>query len=339
METDATPHPRGLIPRIFDNTVLRFPWLFLALTLIPAAFFVYFIQDFGLDASSDSIVLEHDKDLRYYDYTREVFGSDDYIFVTVTPTSGTLVTDENLELQSKMIAEFEAMPTVDSVISILSVPLFESPRVGLFEMATGYKTIAGGADRELALQELTTSPLYKNYLVSEDGKTAAIQVTFKDNPDSFKDLSKRRQELRDKNSLTAEESAELTDLNLEYAVQYAALVKENDESIDKVREIVGRYNELGTLHMGGVPMIMADIIAYVRGDIVTFGYAVTLMVIVVLAIFLRKVKWVVLPTAICLLCVGIMIGLPFSVAGAASLAGCPSALAVGSFTGSSAGFG
>src|SRR5690606_23521696 len=121
----------------------------------------------------------------------------------------------------------------------------------LMLLANGYKTLAGDADRSLALEDLTTSPLYTNYLISEDGKTTAVQVTFNDNPDEFKAVEKRRRELRDKRvetSLTAEERAELKQLEQDYAEQYAALVKENNESIEKVREIVSRYQDLGALH-------------------------------------------------------------------------------------------
>jgi uncharacterized protein len=297
--------------RLYLNTVLGKPWIFVTLAVAFAAFFGFYIKDFTLNASSDAIVLENDKDLRYYDYTREVFGSDDYIIVTVTPREGTLVSDENIARLAEMSAEFEAMPSVQSVTSILNVPLFHSPDVPLMLLADGYKTLADDADRSLALEDLTSSPLYTNYLISEDGKTTAIQVTFNDNPDEFTAVEKRRRELRDKRKeerLTADERAELKQLEQDYAEQYAALVKENNESIEKVREIVARYQDLGALHIGGVPMIMADIISYVRGDIITFGYAVTLVVIVVLALLLRRVKWVLLPTAVCLFTVITMIG-------------------------------
>ena len=42
-------------------------------------------QNFRLDASSDSLVLENDADLRYYRETREQYGSDDFLVVTYDP--------------------------------------------------------------------------------------------------------------------------------------------------------------------------------------------------------------------------------------------------------------
>ena len=138
--------PKGPIARVFNATVLRFPALFLLLTAAATAFFAYYARDFKLDASADSIVLENDKDLRYYNESRDLFGSDDYIIVTVTP-DGELFSREILDRIAEMSAEFEAMEDVASVTSILNVPLFHSPPVTIFELIAGKsETLAEGAD-------------------------------------------------------------------------------------------------------------------------------------------------------------------------------------------------
>src|SRR5690606_22487564 len=136
-ENHVHDHKEPWYIRLYLNTVIGKPWIFVVLAVAFAAFFTYYIKDFTLNASSDAIVLENDKDLRYYDYTREVFGSDDYIIVTVTPREGTLVSDENIARLAEMSAEFEAMPSVQSVTSILNVPLFHSPDVPLMLLANG----------------------------------------------------------------------------------------------------------------------------------------------------------------------------------------------------------
>ncbi len=301
----------GPIARVFDATVLRVPLVFLLLTAAAAAFFLYHARNFKLDASADSIVLENDLALRYYNESRDLFGSDDYIIVTVTP-DGDLFAQETLDRLGEMSAEFEAMDDVASVTSILNVPLFHSPPVTIFEMIGGMsKSLAEGADPELARLELPSSPLYKNYLISEDGKTTALQVTFKDPPEAFQELYGRRTALRDKareEPLSAEEALELEEIEAPYAALYADTVAQNAVNIAKAREIVARYGDIGTLHLGGVPMIMADIIAYVENDIFTFSYAVTLLVLCILMVIFRKTKWVLLPTATCVLTVLYMMG-------------------------------
>jgi len=296
---------------LYRDTVLRVPWLFVLITAGFAAFFGYYTKDFKLDASSESIVLENDPDLRYYNETRDIFGSDDYIIVTVTPDDD-LFSEANLATLKRMSDEFVAMDDVESVTSILNVPLFHSPPIQFAQMATDYTTLLEDADVEMAREELTTSPLYSNYLISIDGKTTAMQVTFRDPPEDYQNLSRERRDLRDKRrdeSLSPEESARLSELNEEYAGRYAEQVAQNSVNIEKVREIVGRYrSEIGELYLGGVPMIMADIISYVENDIQTFGIGVTLLVIVVLASLFRKPKWILLPTITCVLTVLFMMG-------------------------------
>jgi hypothetical protein len=299
--------------RIYDRTILQYPWFFVLAAFGAFIFFGFYIKNFSLDASSESIVLENDSDLRYYSQTREIFGSDDYIFVTVTPPEGTdLFSDKVVNSIEAMSKEFTAMPDVESVTSILNVPLFHSPEVQFFQMASQYKTILTGADRALARKELTESPLYKDYLIASDAKTTTIQVTFKDPPQAYTDTYNRRRDLRDErlaSGLTPGESAELARLEEEYAKQHVIEIEQNRVNIEKSREIVNKYRaEIGEMHLGGVPMIIADIIHYVRSDIRIFGVASFVLVVITLGLLFRRVKWVLLPMLCCAMVLVIMMG-------------------------------
>jgi len=299
------------LARFYDNTVLAFPIPVLIFVGALTAFLGYQSQYFTLDASSDAIVLENDEDLKYYDETRELFGSDDYVFIVLEPADGDLFSERTLEQLGKMSDELAALSDVESITSILNVPLFHSPDVPLVNLARGYTSLVTGADPEMARAEMTTSPLYKNYLIDETGSITAIQVTFKEDPPEFKKLEKRRLELRTKRrdgSLTSEELTELAELEPQYEDQYEALIAESNENVVQVREIVGRYGDLGELHIGGVPMIMADIINYVEQDIKMFGLLISFMVIIVLTLIFRRVRWVLLPTLACILTVLFMFG-------------------------------
>ncbi len=303
----------GWLVRIYDRTVLQYPWFFLIAAFGVFGFFAYHVKDFSLDASSESIVLENDSDLRYYSDTRELFGSDDYIFVTVTPPEGDdLFSEKNLKVIEEMSNEFMEIEDVESVTSILNVPLFHSPDVELFKLATDYKTLLTGADVELARKELISSPLYKNYLISEDGTTTTIQVTFKDPPQAYTDMYNRRRDLKDKkreSGLTAEEAKELADVELTYAEEHEREIAQNSHNIELCRAIVNKYEpQIGELHAGGVPMIIADIISYVRNDIKIFGIASLALVIITLGILFRRLKWVILPLTCCAMVLFIMMG-------------------------------
>ncbi|MFP6581331.1 MAG: MMPL family transporter [Candidatus Hydrogenedentota bacterium] len=308
------------IARIYDATVLKYPLIVLLLTVILTGFFAYYSRDFRLDASSDAIVLESDPDLRYYDDTRDLFGSDDYIIITVTPPDGlSLMDDEVLTPLKAMVAEFEALDDVKSVTSILNVPLFHSPDIPLMKLLgsflvgdPAYRTLEEDAERDKVLAELTTSPLYSNYLIAKDGTTTAVQVTYNDHPEEFRELLAKRTALKDKRrteaGLTSEEKSDLAKIETEYKPMYEDLIAQNSESIVATREIVARYGHMGDLHIGGVPMIMADIISYVEQDMRTFGVSIIILVLIVLTLLFRNVRWVILPTLVCILTVLFMFG-------------------------------
>ena len=315
MSVMQDPDNPSVVAKFFTATVLRVPLVFLVLILVLAGFSAYYAQNFGLDASSDAIVLENDPDLKYYNETREIFGSDDYVIITVTPHEGTSLFDDKVIARlGELVAELEQLEDAESVTSILNVPLFHSPPISLMQLASTmeYKTLAGDADRSMVLEELTTSPLYKNYLIAEDGSTTAIQVTYKDWPEEIQTVFDQRNALREKKreegGLSAEDAAELHRLEEAYKPLYEETVAQNNETIRDTRAIVAKYGDIGELHIGGVPMIMADIISYVRDDMMQFGGVIVVLVLITLGIIFRNIRWIILPTAVCVLTVLYMFG-------------------------------
>lgn len=314
MSDSPVPEKPSILTGIYDKTVMTAPWLVVIATLAVTIFFSIQLKDFRLDASSESIVLENDEALRYYDATRKSFGSDDYVVMTITPTVD-LFSDEVLVPLKKLHLELEGMPHVASVTSIMSVPLFHSPDVGLFRLATGYKTLMmDDTDRKLAKAEFLSSPLYLDYLISTDGKTSAIQVNYAPN-DEYNSLQDRQYELRqklDEGSLSDSEAVELAAVESQYMVLHAEEIDINNQDVKAVREVIARYSEeypvFGDMYLGGVPMIIADIISYVGRDIVVFGIGVIIFIFLMMALIFRQVKWVVLPTVTCIVTVLIMMG-------------------------------
>ena len=173
-----SPQPSRLA-RWYECTVLRFPSSVLALYAAAALFFGYHLKDFRLDASSESLVLENDADLAYYERTRELFGTDDYVILAISLKKGAL--DEGvLRRLDALSAELRALPDVDSVTSVLTVPLFESPKVSLYEIGSKYRILLSpDCDRRMALRELASSPLWRNNLLSADGATTAVVLTLR----------------------------------------------------------------------------------------------------------------------------------------------------------------
>ena len=281
----------------YDRLVLERPRLTLFWVLLVTLFFSWFIQDFKLDISADSLVLEHDEDLRYYRSIHARYGSDDYLIITYTPQSD-LFESEILDDLQQLQDELSAIERVESVISILNVPLLQSPPMTLSELERNVRTLRdAGTDFELAKQELRESPLYRNRLVGSDGQTTALQINFH-RDQTYLQLRNERDALREKqleSELTAEETQQLARLSADFKHYSSELMAQEEADIARIRSILDRHRGLAELHLGGVPMIVADMMDYVRHDLRVFGLGVVIILALLLAIAFGQKRWVMLP--------------------------------------------
>ena len=300
-----------MLQSIYVRIILNRPRTVLIVLLLIAAFFAWRAPRFELDASSESLVLENDKDLRFYMLTRRQYPSDDYLVVTFTPATD-LFDRATLATLDGLTGELRALDRVSSVFSILDAPLFQSPKVPLFALASGYQTLRKETvDIGLARKELAESPLFGEFLISADSKTTAILVNYERDAE-LQDLTHRRDDLRAKkhdSGLSAEEAAELDRVSADQRRRYSerAVVWRGD--VEAVRAVLRRYEDRADLFLGGIPMIVADMIRYVQSDLVVFGLGVGVFLILMLTVIFRKPRWVLLPMATCLLVCVIMIGL------------------------------
>ncbi len=282
-------------------------WLLAALFIAASA---WFAQDFKLDASADALILENDADLKYYRGIRARYGSDDFLVVTYSPKAD-LFSDETLADLRALSDELSALERVESVTSILTVPLVDSPRMSLSEIQKGIRTLESeDTDRELARREFSESPLYRNLLTSPDADTTALLVYFK-HDEHYQSLLKRRSELREKEftgQITEEERQELEQVVSEFKQYTAQLQNQQQEDIAAVRAILDRYRDRADIHLGGIPMITSDMIDFIRSDIKVFGIGVSLFLITLLAVSFKRPRWVLVPMFICLVTVVGMVG-------------------------------
>ena len=289
-----------ILASLYDRLVLKQPLLALIALTTVIAYFLIYIPEFELDASADSLVLENDSSLQYYRSIRERYGSDDFLIVTYTP-EGALFSDAVLADIASLRDELAALEQVDEVISLLDVPLVDSPPMTLAEIARKVRTLeSDDADVTLAEQEMRNSPLYENLLVNSNGDTTAMQVNLVINTE-LRDLIKRRDSLYAKAESQPDARRRLDELTALIKVENEAEELRVEKTIADVRSLMDRYRDRATLFLGGVPMIAADSIAFIRSDLKVFGVGVVLFIVVILAFSFGKPRWVALPLAVCLL--------------------------------------
>lgn len=291
----------GIWSQIYSALVLEKPKVVLGLIAIIVAFFAFHAPKFRLDASADSLVLENDQSLDYYRSIGARYGSDDYLILTYSPHLDLF--DENVLADLAALRdELAAIPRVASVTSILDVPLIESPPITFEDLEQGIRTLEDpDTDRSLAAIELTNSPLYRNLLLSPDASTTALQVVFH-RDETWIRLRETRDGLREirlQRGLTLEESAALTEASDAFDAHTSSEMENERQDIVRVREIMANHSSTAELHLGGVPMIAADSVDFIRSDLTTFGLGVVAFLIVLLTLAFRQWRWVVLPMLTC----------------------------------------
>ncbi len=292
---------------VYDRLVLQQPLGALIAVTLVAVFFLLHIPEFELDASADSLVLENDTSLKYYRGVREQYGSDDFLIVTYSPQEA-LFSEQVLADITRLRDELNNLEQVASVISLLDVPLVDSPPMTLAEISRGVRTLESeDVDIQLAEQEMRHSPLYENLLINSDGDTTAIQVNLVVNRELL-DLLNNRDKLYPKATMNPDSKARLNELSAQIKTVNLAHKIRLDQTIAQIRKIMDGHRDKAVLFLGGVPMITSDSIAFIRSDLKVFGVGVILFIVLILAVSFRHIRWVVLPLGVCLVSAGMMIG-------------------------------
>ena len=295
----------------YDALVLRRPRLTLVLLAALTAVAASQLGKLRLDASADSLLLQGDPALEFFREVGDRYTAEDFLLITWQPEAP-LLSDASLVPLKRMADELRALPGVSSVVTVRDVPLLESPPVSLSDITSGDplpKLADSGIDRQLALQEFTSSPIYADLLVGRGGEVAAVQINLERDV-RYGELLARREGLREREAdLGPDEVAELARVEAEFKAYSALLQDRQSDLVAAVRDVADGYRDQARLFVGGVPMIAADMVAFVRSDLVEFGSAILGAMLVVLAVIFQRVRWVVIPLVGCSVTVTLMLGL------------------------------
>jgi predicted RND superfamily exporter protein len=297
--------------KMYDKTILQHPLAAILTILLLTIAMAMGLPNFKLDASADSLTLEHDDDLNFFREVVQRYGSDNYLIVTFSPKQGDLFDEDNLQVLKALRAELLTIKGVENVLSMLDVPLLYSPKIEISELTDELNTLlTAGVDKQLAKQEFLNSPIYKDVILSADGQTTGILATLKLD-ETYLKLVTERDDLRlvrDTVGLTSEQKNRLDAVSLEFLNHRTAKASEDHERVDAVRGLINGYRGQATIFLGGPDMITADMIDFIKSDLQVFGAGILLFIIATLALIFRQVRWVVLPLLTCGLCLTIILG-------------------------------
>ncbi len=277
-----------MLAHIYQNIVLKNPKAILVLLLITILSFGYYTKDFRLDASSETLLIDGDPDLAYLKEVSERYGSREFLILTYTPNEG-MVTDTSINNLLSLKYKIQSLNWVHSVVTLLDIPLLSNSDAPLQERLESFKTLKDEeVDKDRGFKEILNSPVFRNFVISEDGKTSGIIVYIK-----------QSQILENIESKSKEQVENYKD----------QIKKQNHQNILEIRQVIQSYGDVGKIYLGGIPMIADDMMTFIKSDIVVFGIGVLLFIVATLWFVFRKLIWIIVPISSCIVSVVIMTGL------------------------------
>jgi len=263
-----------------------------------------FTLKLDIDASAETLLLDGDKDLKF---TREIskkFEAPNFLLVTYT-IKDELLNTKNIQNIKNLSAKIQKLSIVESITSIVNVPLLQSPPRPIKELLKKIPTLESkNIDKTLVKKEFLNSAIYKENLVSADFKTTAILINLK-RDDKYFNLVENRDKyirLKKQQKLSTDEQNSFKLVSLELKKYRDSTREDNHQSIVKIREILKQFeseNQDVKLHLGGVDMIADDMVEFVKYDLKTFGFVILILLILVLYLLLRQKRWVFIALFIC----------------------------------------
>ena len=277
-----------MLGQLYQNTILKNPKSIFIILFITLLTFGYYSKDFKLDASSETLLIEEDPDLEYLKEITNRYGSKDFLILTYTPNEG-MVSDTSINNLLSLKYKIQSLDWVHSVVTLLDIPLLNNSDAPLQERLENFKTLKDeDIDKDRGFKEILSSPVFRNFVISEDGKTSGIIVYIKES-----------EELKNILDLSKKEIENFKDL----------IKKKNHQNILEIRDVIKSYEDIGKIHLGGIPMIADDMMSFIKSDIIVFGVGVLLFIIGTLWFVFRKLIWIIVPISSCFFSVVIMTGL------------------------------
>ena len=274
-----------MLAKFYQKKISEKPKFILSILFICLLTSLYFSKDFRLDASSETLLLDRDPDLQYLNEINERYNSKEFLVLTYSPKES-MISNSSINNLLSLKYKIQSLEWVHNVITVLDVPLLNSSDETLNEKLRNFSTLKSeGIDKESGFSEILNSPVFKNFVISEDGKTSGIIVYIKE-----------EKKLNDKNDIKKLQNYK------------DSKNKKNRENIKEIRDIIKEYSKNSKIYLGGIPMIADDMMSFIKNDIIIFGVGVLFFILATLWFIFKKIIWIIVPLSSCLFAVLIMIG-------------------------------
>ncbi len=254
------------------NLKIFFSIIFISLFI----FSTFNIKNFRIDASSDTLVAQNDKDFNYFNYYQNIFPNKNSLVIAIESKNEIdLKLLNEIEKISKKIEDIEE---VSSVFNINKAPILFLNETSLIDLSNNnYETILNTKFKiSNVLKEFSESPIYKDQIINKNKNITSLIIFLKSNS-KLEDLKINKK---------------IYLLNNTYYIKKSEIDKDREILIKEIRNIINQGSKDYNYYLGGVEMISNDVIAFVKNDILIFSLLVISLVIIILFLIFRKIKWV-----------------------------------------------
>ena len=274
----------------------------------------WLLRDFAVEAGTDVLLDQADKDLAYYNQTRADWETDEYVMVCARRNEGWF-TPDSLALLSDMVRTAKSLPHAKKLLTIGQVPLLRNQPpsvVGLplpLYLLNDQGVLNPKANLEKAREELLGHTHALGNLISADTKDLSLLV-YLDVPEAVSRLEPEWNRLLG-SPRTDESSRRIEEIRAPYAAAIQETNLRRTALVAALRDAAGRWRPKvdGPVRLAGLPIINVVLREHIKADISTFG--VVSLTVFTLTFFLvyRRFRWVGYPIVSCVIPVLLMLGL------------------------------
>jgi predicted RND superfamily exporter protein len=297
----------------YQSLILRGGVLIVLLTLLAAAGAGTELTGFSVEAGTDVLLNQKDRELAYYNDSRADWGTDEYVIVCCHRNEGWF-TLEAITLLNEFIQKLKTLPHAKSITAITTVPLLRIRPVGLFPVPVFLVDKEGNVDPKIDLEKARAELLHhtqaRGNLISDDGKDLSILV-YLDVPEPIVKYEAERNRALARMKDDAQAAARFREVDPLYQ---EGIQEENRRRLllvngirDLARAWGPRFDE--PLRLSGLPLINVVLREHIKADIVTFGILAFAVFSLTFLLIYRRWRWVVLPILSCVLPVVLMLGI------------------------------
>ena len=282
-------HPLAFI----FKTILKYPKQILFCCILFFFISLFYAIKLPIDASSESLILENDKDFKIYEEILQDYQTKDFLILAFIPKDGNVFSNHSLQILQKITQDIKKIPQVQDTLSILNAPLLKStPNLELQEILKINPTLLSKqTDKNLAKTEILNHPFYTQNIISKNAKTAGILIYLKEDI-KLKELTQLKNTAN-----TKEEKQNIQ--NLIHTHKQNSQIH-NAQTIQALKSLKEQYTAEGKVYLGGIMLIASDMIDYVKSDLITYGTALSIILALMLWIFFRHIYFVALSFCVCL---------------------------------------